>query len=82
MKKEDKLRFEKVYSVGDRITAELLVGVLQNNGIVAYRQGEGPGGIMDIYGQSSIFGEGIYVDTADMERGKELIEECLSDAED
>ncbi len=70
--------FEKVYSVQNSITADLIIGVLKNNGIMAYRQGEGPGGIMGIYGQNSIFGESIYVDVAEFDRAKKLIEEFLN----
>lgn len=75
-------KFEKVYSVGNSVTADLLVGILQNNGIAAFKQGDGPGEIMDIYGQNSIFGESIYVKASDMQRSSELIEECMASAED
>lgn len=74
-------KFEKLYSVGNSVTADLLVGILRNNGIIAYRQGDGPGGIMDIYGQNSVFGESIYVEAAEAERAKELIGECMAAAD-
>lgn len=74
--------FKKAHSVQNSIIADLIIGVLENNGIVAYRQGEGPGGIMGIYGQNSIFGESIYVDAAKFDKAKKLIEEFLDSEDD
>lgn len=44
-------KFEKVYSAGNSVTADLLVGILQNNGIAAYKQGDGPGGLWIFMGK-------------------------------
>lgn len=48
-------KFEKVYSVGNSVTADLLVGILQNNGIAAFKQGDGPigGNLRKIYTKKS-----------------------------
>lgn len=70
----DGMKAVKVYSVQDRITAEMLLDILDQAGISAYRQGVGSGGIMDIYAGNSMFGEDIYVDEGDAERAYEIIE--------
>lgn len=64
----------KVYSTYEKYQAEIILGILQNNGIACYRQGVGVGGYMDIYAGNSLSGEDIYVDEADAERALELIQ--------
>lgn len=69
----------KVYSSAKRIEAEMLLDVLKNNHIPAYRQGVGSGGYLDICSGHSVFGEEIYVDEGDVQAAKALIEEFVGD---
>lgn len=64
----------KICSVRDRIEAEMVIDILRQNQIPAYRQGIGSAEIMDIYGGNSTFGEEIFVNEKDEEKAKELIE--------
>lgn len=64
----------KVYSSAERIEADMLVMALKDNHISAYRQGVGSGGYLDIYSGNSVFGEEIFVDEADVQAAKEIIE--------
>ncbi|MDD3339947.1 MAG: DUF2007 domain-containing protein [Lachnospiraceae bacterium] len=71
----------KIYSAPDKITAEMLLELLKNNEIPAYKQGRGSGGYMDIYAGNSLFGEDIYVDKDDAARASRLIQEVTAEAE-
>lgn len=71
----------KIYSAGDKIQAEMILEALHENDIPSYRQGVGSGGIMDIYGGNSMFGEDIFVDRQDLERAKEVLAEMGLTAE-
>ncbi len=73
----DEYVFIKLYSVMDRIQADIAVEFLKNNDIIAYRQGDGPGGIMDIYCGNSIYGNSIYVSRKDAEKAMELLDFLL-----
>lgn len=64
----------KIYSSAERIEADMLVMALKDNHISAYRQGVGSGGYLDIYSGNSMFGEEIFVDEADVQAAKEIIE--------
>lgn len=64
----------KVYSSAERIEADMLVMALKDNHISAYRQGVGSGGYLDIYSGNSVFGEEIFVDEADVQAAKKIIE--------
>ncbi len=64
----------KVYSSAERIEADMLVMALKDNHISAYRQGVGSGGYLDICSGNSVFGEEIFVDEADVQAAKEIIE--------
>lgn len=70
-----------VYVARDRIEAEILVDILNKNGIPAYRQGLGVAGILDIYAGNSTFGEEIYVDETDVNAALELITGVVLEAE-
>ena len=63
----------KVYTAKDRLEAEMLIDVLKENDIPAYRQGIGSAGIMDIYGGNSTFGEDIFVNEKNVDKALELI---------
>lgn len=71
----------KIFSAPDKITAEMLLELLKQNGIPAYRQGRGSGGYMDIYAGNSLFGEDIYVDEDDAVHASQLIQEITAEAE-
>lgn len=71
----------KVYSSAKRVEADMLVEVLRNSGISAYRQGVGSGGYLDICSGYSVFGENIFVDERDEQTAKELIEEIVEEGE-
>lgn len=63
----------RLYSAQDRLQAEIIIEALRRNGIPAYRQGLGSGGLMDIYGGNSIYGEDIFVGEQDAERAAEVL---------
>lgn len=63
----------KIYSAEDRVQADMILEVLEKNNIPAFRQGLGSGGMMDIYGGNSIYGEDIIVDRDDVERALEAL---------
>ena len=57
----------------DRIQADIIIEALRRNQIPAYRQGIGSGGLMDIYGGNSIYGEDIFVGSQDVHRAVEVL---------
>lgn len=63
----------KIYSAEDRVQADMILEVLEKNNIPAFRQGLGSGGMMDIYGGNSIYGEDIIVDRDDVGRALEAL---------
>ncbi|WP_238724320.1 putative signal transducing protein [Diplocloster agilis] len=67
------MREVKIYSAEDRVQADMILEVLKKNDIPAFRQGVGSGGIMDVYGGNSIFGEDIIVDRDDAKRAVEVL---------
>lgn len=62
----------KICSVGSRIEAEMVIDILRQNQIPAYRQPIGSAEVMDIYAGNSMFGEEIFVNLRDADRAKEL----------
>lgn len=72
----------KVYSVENKVQADMLVEYLQNQGIPAYSQAEGPGGILDIYGTNTVFGENIFVRSEDETKARECIQNLEEQAEE
>ena len=63
----------KIYSAEDRVQADMILEVLEKNNIPAFRQGLGSGGMMDINGGNSIYGEDIIVDRDDVGRALEAL---------
>lgn len=63
----------KIYSCTDRVSADMIVGALQEAGIDAYRQSQGSGDYMDLYMGTSVFGEDVYVDEENAAFAKEII---------
>lgn len=78
----ESMKRTKVYQAYDRIQAEMILGALENNQIAAYRQGIGSGGYMDVLAGNSIFGEDIYVDEADVQKAKEIIESITAEIDE
>lgn len=62
--------FVKIASVGSMTEAEQMICVLEENGIMAWRQGS----IMDIYMGDSYAGEDIMVSETDAEPAKKLLD--------
>ena len=69
---------EILTTVNDHLEAELLQGILANQGIPSYSQDEESGGYMRIYMGYSIFGEKIYVRSSDFPAAQQ----CLKEWED
>ena len=63
----------KLVSLSDGFQADLLEGLLKEQGIPMLRRKLGSGGYMQAYMGFSVFGEEIYVDEADYERAKEVL---------
>lgn len=72
----------KVYSANNKVEADMLMNLLEGNGIQSFKQGPGSGGYMEIKYGFSIYGQDIYVDENDAERAKELIMEFLTPVEE
>lgn len=64
-------------TVSDKIQAEMIMDILEQNGVYAYREGIGSAGIMDIYAGNSTFGEKIIINEKDLTKAKGLVESFL-----
>ncbi len=69
----------KVYQAQDRLNADMIVEILVNNNIHAYRQSVGSGEYLGISTGMSLFGEDIYVDEKDVKDAQNIIKEFLSE---
>lgn len=69
----DAMHSVKLVSLSDGFQADLLEGLLKEQGIPMLRRKLGSGGYMQAYMGFSVFGEEIYVDEADYERAKEVL---------
>ena len=76
------MKVTKVCTARDKIEAEMILDILSQNGITAFRQGIGSGGIMDIYTANSIYGEDIFADERDVERAQDLIRNIIEGVEE
>lgn len=76
------MKVTKVCTARDKIEAEMILDILSRNGITAFRQGIGSGGIMDIYTGNSIYGEDIFADERDVERAQDLIRNIIEGVEE
>lgn len=76
------MKVTKVCSARDKIEAEMILDILNQNGIAAYKQGIGSGGIMDIYAGNSIYGEDIFADEKDVETARELLLNIIEGVEE
>lgn len=68
----------KLCSVADKVQAEMIIDILKQNDILAYGEGIGAAGIMNIYAGNSTYGENIFVNKKDAEKAKGLTEGFLS----
>lgn len=64
----------KLTTINTQFESDMLLAILEDNGIPAYRQHQGSGGYMAIYMGYSVFGSDIYVNAADYEKAKELLD--------
>ncbi len=69
----------KVTSVTNSIEANMIMDLLQNNGIPCIKKDNGPGGYMNLYYGFSVYGEDIYVDERDYQKANSIIEELRPD---
>jgi len=69
----------KVITVYDRIQAEMILDLLKQNGIPAYRLGSGLGDIMDITTGNSGMAEDIMVDVRCLQDAKKLLAEFIQE---
>ncbi|MFT3983950.1 MAG: DUF2007 domain-containing protein [Lachnospiraceae bacterium] len=71
----------KLCFADDQIQAEIMMDILRQNGIKAYKQGIGSAELMDIYAGNSTYGEYIFINENDEKRAKELLSNLLSEVE-
>ncbi len=64
----------KLCTVLDNMQAEMILNVLMDYGIPAYKVDLGSGGLMNLYGGNRLFGEEIYVAEENIEKAKEILE--------
>lgn len=83
-KKKEQIQYEletegvdvvKLTSASDHVQAELLQGLLKNQGIPSYSMDKESGGYMRVYMGYSIFGEDIYVRASDLNAAQVCLEE-------
>ena len=64
---------EKLVTVNSKMEAEMMIGMLESNGIKAFSDSNGAGEYLNITANYSTLGENVYVDEQDLEQAKELI---------
>ena len=75
---------EKLVTVNSKMEANLIIGLLENNGIKAYSNSNGAGEYLNILANVSTLGENIYVNEIDLENALcviKILEEEPQDAE-
>lgn len=73
---------EKLVTVNSKIEAEMMIGMLESNGIKAFSDSNGAGEYLNITANYSTLGENIYVNEQDLEQAKEIIQAFEEDAQD
>lgn len=76
------MKVTKVCTARDRIEAEMILDILAQHNISAFRQGMASGGVMDIYAGNSIYGEAIYADESVVEEARDLVLNIIEGAQD
>ena len=71
----------KIYTAPDNLQAEMILEVLEKNGIPGYKRDLGAAGIMNLYSGNSTFGEEIFVAEEDVPKAVELLEGMGLEAE-
>ena len=71
----------KMYTAPDNLQAEMILEVLEKNGIPGYKRDLGAAGIMNLYTGNSTFGEEIFVAEEDVPKAAELLEGMGLEAE-
>ena len=71
----------KIYTAPDNLQAEMILEVLEKNGIPGYKRDLGAAGIMNLYTGNSTFGEEIFVAEEDVPKAVELLEGMGLEAE-
>lgn len=72
----------KLISVASSVEADMIVELLDSNGIANMKKQNGSGSYMNLYYGFSVYGAEIYVDELDYEKATELMKEInLGDAE-
>lgn len=72
----------KLISVASAVEADMIVELLDNNGIANMKKQAGSGSYMNLYYGFSVYGAEIYVDELDYEKATELMKEInLGDAD-
>ncbi|RHR55242.1 DUF2007 domain-containing protein [Clostridium sp. AF18-27] len=71
----------KIYTAPDNLQAEMILEVLEKNGIPGYKRDLGAAGIMNLYTGNSTFGEEIFVAEEDVPKAAELLEGMGLEAE-
>ena len=64
----------KIYIAESNLQAEMILEALKDAGIPALKQDLGPGGIMNLYGGNSMWGEEIYVAETAVEKAKSVLD--------
>lgn len=77
MKNVPGMKVMKVCTARDKIEAEMILDILGQHNISAFRQGNASGGAMDIYAGNSIYGETIYADESEVEEAQDLIRNII-----
>jgi len=75
---------EKLVTVNSKMEANLIIGLLENNGIKAYSNSNGAGEYLNILANVSTLGENIYVNESDLENALcviKILEEEPQDTE-
>ncbi len=68
------MRPVRLISVENEVHARMIAGVLEGNGIKCWIRDKESGGYMSIYMGFSAFGKDLYVDEADVDRARELVD--------
>ena len=75
------MKVTKVCTARDKVEAEMILDILGQHNIQAFRQGIASGGLMDIYTGNSIYGEDIFADESEVEKARDLIWNIIEGAE-